>query len=76
MPTILVIQGPGLNLAEDQKTHLSGVDILKATLIDRVNGAKSNEIADIILNPPAFTHTSVASRDATAADSRTLRSKP
>jgi 3-dehydroquinate dehydratase-2 len=39
----------------------------EALLIDRIHAAKSSETAFIILNPAAFTHTSVALRDALAA---------
>ena len=39
----------------------------EAPLIDRIHGAKSDETAYIIINPAAFTHTSVALRDAFAA---------
>jgi 3-dehydroquinate dehydratase II len=39
----------------------------EAPLIERVHAAKSDETAYIIINPAAFTHTSVALRDAIAA---------
>ena len=39
----------------------------EAPLIDRVHAAKSDETAYIIINPAAFTHTSVAIRDALVA---------
>lgn len=39
----------------------------EGALVDRVQVAKSDETAYIIINPAAFTHTSVALRDALAA---------
>lgn len=39
----------------------------EAPLIDRIHAAKSDETGYIIFNPAAFTHTSVALRDALSA---------
>ena len=39
----------------------------EAPLIERIHAAKSDDTAFIVMNPAAFTHTSVALRDALAA---------
>lgn len=89
--SILVIQGPNLNLlgtrepevygkttladihaklGEIAKTHSVDLDTYQSNhegqLIDRVQKAKQDGIDFIIINPGAFTHTSVALRDALA----------
>jgi 3-dehydroquinate dehydratase-2 len=58
----LVEQGQRAGLQVD--TFQSNAE---APLIERVHAAKSDETAYIIINPAAFTHTSVALRDALAA---------
>ena len=89
--SILVIQGPNLNLLGTRepdvygKTTLEDIhqklgEIAKAQsvelntyqsnhegeLIDRIQKAKQDGVDFIIINPGAFTHTSVALRDALA----------
>ncbi|QWE12715.1 type II 3-dehydroquinate dehydratase [Polynucleobacter sp. AP-Titi-500A-B4] len=89
--SILVIQGPNLNLLGTRepevygKTTLEDIhqklgDLAKAQsvdlsayqsnhegeLIDRIQKAKQDEVDFIIINPGAFTHTSVALRDVLA----------
>jgi len=58
----LVAQGKVLRLQVD--TFQSNAE---APLIERIHAAKSDKTAYIVINPAAFTHTSVALRDALAA---------
>lgn len=58
----LVAQGQAAGFAVE--TFQSNAE---APLIERVHAAKNDETAYIIINPAAFTHTSVALRDALAA---------
>jgi 3-dehydroquinate dehydratase-2 len=89
MLTVLVLQGPNLNLLGNrepdvygdqslEKIHASlekqagakGAALLffqsnhEGALIDRIHQAKGDGVDWIIFNPAAFTHTSVALRDA------------
>ena len=89
--SILVIQGPNLNLlgtrepevygkttledihkklGEIAKAHSVELDTYQSNhegeLIDRIQKAKQDGVDFIIINPGAFTHTSVALRDALA----------
>ena len=90
-PSILVVQGPNLNLLgtrepevygkttlEDihqklgqlAKSHSVGLDTYQSNhegeLIDRIQRAKHEGVDFILINPGAFTHTSVALRDVLA----------
>jgi len=89
--SILVIQGPNLNLLGSREPEVYGTttlndihqkleDLAKAQsvdlntyqsnhegeLIDRIQKAKQDGVNFIIINPGAFTHTSVALRDVLA----------
>lgn len=89
MASILVINGPNLNLLGSREPDLYGADTLESIndhlsslsteaghhiqflqsnaeyeIIDRIHDAKKEGINFIIINPAAFTHTSVALRDA------------
>jgi 3-dehydroquinate dehydratase-2 len=89
--SILVIQGPNLNLLGTREPEIYGKTTLEdihkkltdlantqsvdlstyqsnheGELIDRIQKAKQDGVDFIIINPGAFTHTSVALRDALA----------
>jgi 3-dehydroquinate dehydratase-2 len=89
--SMLVIQGPNLNLLGTREPEIYGKTTLEdihanlgtiarsnsvdlstfqsnheGELIDRVQKAKQDRVDFIIINPGAFTHTSVALRDALA----------
>jgi 3-dehydroquinate dehydratase-2 len=89
--SILVIQGPNLNLLGTREPEVYGTATLKdihqkleelaqaqsvdlntyqsnheGELIDRIQKAKQDGVGFIIINPGAFTHTSVALRDVLA----------
>lgn len=92
MASLLVINGPNLNLLGSREPEIYGsftLDDINATLtsqcqqaghqihflqsntegeiVDRIHQAKKEEISFILINPAAFTHTSVALRDAMLA---------
>ena len=81
MATLLLLHGPNLNLLGTREPEVYGharlADIdadLTAraqaaghALVDRVQAARGDGTAFILINPAAFTHTSVALRDALAA---------
>ena len=90
--TILVLNGPNLNLLGSREPGVYGADTLEsiekraaelareaghelvafqsnaeAELIARIHGAAAASIDFLIFNPAAFTHTSIALRDALLA---------
>lgn len=90
--SILVLQGPNLNLLGTREPDLYGVETLEdihsglalvaqelgvhiaffqsnheGQLIDRIHQARVDQLDGIIINPAAYTHTSIALRDALAA---------
>ncbi len=92
MASILVLNGPNLNMLGRREPHIYGrqtlADIIEEletiaddfavrlwhfqsnaehALIDRIHQAMDDGTEFIIINPAAFTHTSVAIRDALAA---------
>ena len=89
MASILVLNGPHLNLLGDREPHIYGYDTLddingrlatlcesnghqfqtlqsnaEHELIDRLHAARKDGTGFIIINPGAFTHTSIALLDA------------
>lgn len=92
MASILVLNGPNLNLLGTREPEVYGATTLEDInsklvrltqeaghhllflqsnaeyeLIERIHDAQREEIQFIIINPAAFTHTSIALRDALAA---------
>lgn len=92
MASILVLNGPNLNLLGEREPDVYGADTLadinqrleqmahdaghhllcmqsnaEYELVERVQDARHEGVNFIIINPAAFTHTSVALRDALAA---------
>lgn len=91
-PSILLLNGPNLNLLGSREPHLYGRDTLasierrltatakaagvslerlqtnhEGAAVDRVQQAKRDGVGFIILNPAAFTYSSIALRDALTA---------
>jgi len=89
MPSILLINGPNLNLLGTREPHVYGHTTLKdietaaaqqatdasstlesfqsnheGAIIDRIHKARDDKVDYIVINPGAYTHTSVAIRDA------------
>ncbi|MDR0735344.1 MAG: type II 3-dehydroquinate dehydratase [Zoogloeaceae bacterium] len=62
-----------INLALARRAEIAGVDLEsfqsnhEGALIERIHAARAQEVRYIIINPAAWTHTSVAVRDALAA---------
>lgn len=94
MATLLLLNGPNLNLLGSREPELYGHDRLvdieqrlaaqcaaaghslacfqsnaEHALIDRIHAARDEGVACILFNPGAFTHTSIALRDALLATS-------
>ena len=92
MATLLVLNGPNLNLLGTREPGIYGSDTLadiearlraqaeaaghrlaffqsnaEHALIEQIHRARADGVAFIIINPAAFTHTSVALRDALLA---------
>jgi len=88
-PTLLVLQGPNLNLLGSREPEVYGTDTLndiharitqrasaggavvqfvqsnaEHELVDALHAAPGQGVGFVIINPGAFTHTSIALRDA------------
>ena len=91
MPSILILNGPNLNLLGTREPHLYGSTTLRhiedslkeigakndvqvdtfqsnheGQLVDRIHAARENKTDAIVINAGAYTHTSIAIRDALA----------
>lgn len=87
--TILLVNGPNLNLLGTREPHIYGSTTLddveidcrshlaslgaslecfqsnhEGAIVDRIHAARDQHVDGIVINPGAFTHTSVAIRDA------------
>ncbi len=70
-PRILVLHGPNLNLLGTREPANVDLESFQSNhegaLIERIHAAREQGVRAIIINPAAYTHTSVALRDALAA---------
>ena len=80
MKNILLINGPNLNLLGTREPQIYGADTLadverrliesaagrEGGLVDRIHAARDEGVDAVIINAGAYTHTSVAIRDALA----------
>ena len=72
---ILLINGPNLQLLGVREPGIYGGDTLpeivasnhEGAIVDRIGSARADGFVGIVMNPAAYTHTSVAIRDALAA---------
>ena len=69
MAKILILHGPNLNLLgkREPETLIVFQSNSEAELLDQIQSAPPQQIDFIIINPAAFTHTSIALRDALLA---------
>ncbi|KPM41867.1 hypothetical protein AK830_g4709 [Neonectria ditissima] len=64
--TVLVINGPNLNLLGTREPHIYGHETFnwEGAIVDKIQEARTDGTDGIVINPGGFTHTSVAIRDA------------